>query len=304
MLFRLRCHYRRDSVAQTLLFFLVAFFLVAGSASTLLAQENTEPFAGTLLASELDQSPAADNKAGSPGAAAPPGDMVKAYRQLRDAVYNNAPPNDVSAMAASLLKTIQASRGDNAGAVVAASSVEIAIFLSKVEYFAGRSWQEHGDNKKAIAYFEAALKHADEAQNIAQSAESLFAHTRALSQLVLLKGMPYLIANGPKISPNAKKILTMEPGHPGAQIILASSKAYTPPAFGGAPKEAISQMQELLKSHQGGFEKDTLFDIRTCLGTAYSKLDDKKSASFWFRKALELYPRNDYAKKELEKLNK
>jgi len=276
-----------------------AIFFAAVSAGSLFAQ-SPEPFAGTLLASEQEQATGGAGEGAPNGAAGSAtggayGDTTSGQlRRLRDLVYNNAAPDEVSRLAATLIKMAQG----------LSSPAERLVTQSKIEYLSGRSWQEHGDNKKAIEYFEAALKHAEQAGDITQTAEALFAGTKALSQLVLLKGMPYLLANGPKISPNAKKVLAMEPGHPGAQIMLASSKAYPPAAFGGAPKEAIKQMQDLLKSHQNGFEKDILFDIRTCLGTAYSKLGDTVSASFWFRKALGLYPRNDYAKTELEKLAK
>jgi len=303
----LSCHPRGGCGQNAQLLFVAALFFAAVAVSPLLAQ-GSEPFAGTLLASEQEQAAGSAVDGGGAqggtaqggiqgaiqGGADGSGAMSGSLRRLRDLVYDNATPDEVSRLAATLIKAAQG----------LSSPAERLVAQSEIEYFAGRSWQEHGDNKKATAYFEAALKHAEQAGDIAQTAEALFAGTKALSQLVLLKGMPYLLANGPKISPNAKKVLAMEPGHPGAQIILASSKAYPPAAFGGAPKEAIKQMQDLLKSHQGGFEKDILFDIRTCLGTAYSKLGDKVSASFWFRKALELYPRNDYAKTELEKLAK
>lgn len=306
-------HSKQLALTGIQLVLLVAAFLTTGPLELLQAQANsTEPFAGTLLASE-ETKPATIGSGTSGAATGASGltstnnlatwaDLDAALKVLRDLVYNNAGPEQVTSLASDALKAAQ-KLGSPAGSTANASA-ESLIAQSKIEYYIARSWLEHDDKKKATTYFESALKHAEQAGKSAETAESLYANVRSLSQLVLLKGMPYLLANGPKIEPTTKRILSLEPDHAGAQVMLASAKAYPPATFGGAPKEAVSKIQNLLATHKGGFEKDTLFDLRTCMGTAYSKLNDKALASFWFKKALELYPQNSYAKTELEKLQK
>ncbi|HOV94878.1 MAG TPA: hypothetical protein PLT87_08355 [Spirochaetales bacterium] len=296
-------HLRKLAPTGVELALLIAAFWTAGWAQQLQAQASgAEPFAGTLLSSEEIKPGNSAGISGGSGNGTNGTDLGAALKTLRDLVYNNASPEQVTSLASDALKAAQ-KLGSPTGSTVNASA-ESLIAQSKIEYYIARSWLEHDDKKKATTYFETALKHAEQAGKSAETAESLYANVRSLSQLVLLKGMPYLLANGPKIEPTTKKILSLEPDHAGAQVMLASAKAYPPATFGGEPKEAISKIQNLLSTHKGGFEKDTLFDLRACMGTAYAKLGDKALASFWFKKALELYPQNIYAKTELEKLQK
>jgi tetratricopeptide (TPR) repeat protein len=204
--------------------------------------------------------------------------------ELRDAVYNNAPIERVESIALRI--------GQSEG----------YLALSKKEYFRARAWNEAGNKKMAIAGFEAAIKLAKASMESGEHAAGIYAHIKSLSELVRLKDIGFLMANGPIISPNAKKILELEPNHAGAAIILASAKAYPPPVFGGNPREAIAILMSLIANSNNVFEKDELFDIRTCLGTSYSKLGDSSTARKYFLLALELYPLNEYALESLRKI--
>lgn len=219
--------------------------------------------------------------------------FIAALYNLRDAVYMSEDPADVEKAAGELSEAAKAQPLDEANS---------NLVLSRIEYLAGRSWNEGGDKKKAIPRFETAVEYARASMKSGEHPGGLMALTKPLSELCLLKGMGFLVANGPQISRNARKILAMEPGHPGAMIVLASAKAYPPPIFGGNPKEAIEEMTALIGARSGGFEKDDLFDIRMCMGTASSKLGRKEDARLWFEAALALYPSNAYARGELAKV--
>ncbi len=158
--------------------------------------------------------------------------------------------------------------------------------------------------EKAIERFEAAYSYAKACMAETESPSSIMVLVKPLSELCLLKGLGFLVSNGPLISKYAEKILSIEPGHSGAVIVLASSKAYPPGIFGGNPSQAIAMLEALIASHPEGFEKDELFDIRTCMATALSKQGDKANAALWFRAALELYSANRYAREELAKVEK
>lgn len=223
----------------------------------------------------------------------PAASFLAALRDLRDAVYESADPNDVEKAAGALTQTAAAQGLDDAGKY---------LVLANIEYLAGRSWNEAGDKKKAIPHFEAGVAHARLSMKSGEHPAGLMALTKPLSELCLLKGMAFLIANGPKISGNARKILAMEPGHAGATVTLAAAKAYPPAIFGGNPAEAIAALTVLLAARGEDFEKDDLFDIRMCLGTAEARLNHKPAAKAWFEAALALYPRNEFALSELGKV--
>jgi tetratricopeptide (TPR) repeat protein len=219
--------------------------------------------------------------------------FVASLYALRDAVYDGARPAEVEKTAQSLIgETKTQPLGE----------IDRHLILARIEYLLARSWNESGDKKKAIPHFEAAMDSALLSMESGEHPAGVMALTKPLSELCLLKNMGFLIANGPKISKNAKKTLDMEPGHPGALIILANAKAYPPAIFGGNPREALEEMEALLRSRDEGFEKDDLFDIRTCVATALVKLDREDEARIWFKAALELYPGNKYALAELAKI--
>lgn len=262
-----------------------------------------QPAAGTLL----DASKSGGSVPVSGFTALPPA-FASELAALRDGVYNTADPQEILKKGLLLLANLPPR--------------ETELAASRIEYFIARSFKDHGDKKNAVIHFEAALEYAKKSMPESSSsgalnsplgvpppgapsgetAEGLMALTRALSELCLLKDMAFLISNGPKISQYTKKILALDPHHVGALITTAAAKAYPPPLFGGNPKQAIIELTSLIKSRPEGFTRDDLFDIRVCMGTAAERLGQKADAIYWFSKALELYPTNNYAREELEKL--
>lgn len=239
-------------------------------------------------------------------------------RALVDAVYNGEKPSEIEKKGQELLASIGGSNqpagapvssGAGTGAASgAATGAEPAtdpdILRSEIEYLVARSWNEAGEKKKAITLFDSAIAHAEASLARSETARGLLALTRATAEVCLLKDMIYLMNNGPKISRYAKRILELDPGNPGASLILASSKAYPPAIFGGNPREAIESVGALLASGADRFEKDQKFDAMTCLGTACDKLGRKDEAKLWFGRALELYPGNNYARTMLVQVSK
>jgi tetratricopeptide (TPR) repeat protein len=226
----------------------------------------------------------------------PPGTdprLTTSLRALRDAAYNYSPPADVERMYAAISKMVLSQPF---------TDIERNLVISRMEFLVAKSLNDSGDRKKAIPHFEAALEAGQRSMALGEHTPGLMAVTKAISELCIIKDMAFLVANGPKISQNARKILAMEPGHTGAILTLAAAKAYPPAIFGGNPKEAIAELIALLAAKSGSFEKDELFDVRVCIATASSKLDKKEEARFWFTAALELYPHNAYALRELEKV--
>jgi tetratricopeptide (TPR) repeat protein len=99
----------------------------------------------------------------------------------------------------------------------------------------------------------------------------------------------------------AEKAIALDPRNAAARIIVAASKVYPPPVFGGNPGRGIELMREALAL--GTAEKDDLFNIYSGIGIAYSKMDDKAAARPWMDKALALYPGNEYIRQELSRLS-
>ncbi len=216
---------------------------------------------------------------------------------LRDAMYMSQSPETVESEAGRLTAALRSANLPEA---------ERALALARAEYYAARSWKEAEDKAKAIPHYEEAIVQARAALAVGETAARLIALMKPLSELCLLKDMAFLVVNGPKIGQYAKRALVLEPGYPAAVIAIAASKAYPPAIFGGNPKEALAEMEALSANGAGlangtGLAKDELFDLRMCAGTACEKLGRKAEAAAWFRKALELYPGNTYAREQLKK---
>ena len=265
--------------------FTLLYLALLGGASSVLALPDT----GSLLTAE-------NCPAGRPLPADTDPKLIASLYSLRDSVYMNEAPELIESRAAAIIKTLESP------STSFPEEIDRLLLLSRVEFLTGRAFNEAGLKEKAIPRFEAAVEYAKKAMAAGEHTPGIMARIRSLSELCLLKGMGFLLSNGPLIPRYTRQILDKEPSHRAAAILFASSKAYPSGIFGGNPKEAIAVLEKLVAEHPEGFEKDELFDLRACFGTAYAKLGDKAKAALWFRAALELYPGNRYAGSELERI--
>ena len=210
---------------------------------------------------------------------------------LRDAVYNSEALNRIEALyrdAVERLEKAGLTRGDQ------------ELWRSRIEYMVARGYQALDDKKRSVTHYEAGLASLEVLAPDRISSESWRMTSECISQLCLLKGVGYAVANGPKVSVYAEKALALDPKNIAARIIIAASKIYPPAMFGGNPRRGIELMREALSF--GTAERDDLFNIYSGIGLAYGKLKDVVEARRWLAMALELFPGNSYARAELEKL--
>ena len=222
-------------------------------------------------------------------------DAIKAFLDLRDDVYNYAQPDTIDARAVSLLKI-------TAGAPLSLS--DRPLMNARIAYLAARSWNDHKNKKQAVPWFEQAVSAARAVIDIAgETPTSLIVLAEPLSELSILKDLGFLLANGPKIGQYASKVLESDPHNIKALLLKASAFAYPPPIWGGNYKKALEMYADIVQLCEGGVQRDVLFDLRVGIATAYANLKLSEHAAWWFRAALMLYPQNNYAKSELEKLS-
>lgn len=219
--------------------------------------------------------------------------MRLGYEALRDAVYNSE-----------ALARIEASYRDAVERLAAAGLPETdrEVWRSRIEYMVARGYQALENKGASVAHYESGLAALEVLKPDRVSSESWRMTSECISQLCLLKGMGYLVANGPKVSTYAEKALELNPRNAAARVIIAAGKVYPPAMFGGNPKRGIELMKEALAL--GTAERDDLFNIYLGIGLANGKLKDTTEARRWIAMALELYPGSVYAKTEYEKLGK
>ena len=166
----------------------------------------------------------------------------------------------------------------------------------------GRAYQNLEQKKKADRHYEKGYAYIEASAEAASGdySESWRMKSEIISQRCLVRGVGYILGNGLNVGKYAEKALEMNPDNGKAIIIIASSKVYPPPIYGGDPEEGIRLMEEA--SEKPDVEKDDLFNIYSGYGIAYEKLKDYEKARFWLESALMLYPDNAYVNEEYEKI--
>jgi tetratricopeptide (TPR) repeat protein len=225
-------------------------------------------------------------------ASEPPPAMRRAYENLRDAAYNNAPIGRIESLYREALAKVEA------------AGLEAPIrfyWLGRVEYMSGRGYQAWERKEEAGRHYEAGLELTRRALEAGDFSEGWRMMSEHQGQLCVVKDFGYLLANGPKVLRYAKKAAELDPENVAAQILLAAAKIYPPPIAGGNPTVGIELMRRALSL--GGAEADDLFNIYSGIGVAYAKLGDFGQSARWLELALELYPNNRYVREEYEKLS-
>jgi tetratricopeptide (TPR) repeat protein len=181
----------------------------------------------------------------------------------------------------------------------------LRVYTARVAYLSGRSWNDHGDKKNAIRWFEEAVGSAQDLIKMeGETPVALLCLADPLAELCLLKDLGFLMTNGPKIGRYADKVLAIDPSNVKALLLKASALAYPPPIWGGNYKKALTMYADILAEASSGLPPDLLFDVRAGIATAYANLRLKDHALWWFRAALELYPTNPYATRMIKDLTR
>ncbi|MBI9103103.1 MAG: hypothetical protein JEY99_11870 [Spirochaetales bacterium] len=127
-------------------------------------------------------------------------------------------------------------------------------------------------------------------------AEAYRVNADALAEIMLFKGVPYIIKNGGKVQELAEKSLANDPGNPDAAVIYAQGRINAPRLFGGNRNEGISILSDLwLNRLDGNLSKAQIFRVAVALGDTYLKKDPDKAEEYYYQAAL-LFPDNQYIK--------
>jgi len=215
----------------------------------------------------------------------------RAFEELRDAVYDNRPLEQIEAWYPEAVSVVRAGELEEQDRL---------YWLSRLEYMLGRAYQGHKDKRQAAEHYQAGLDYARRALGLGEFSEGWRMMAENQGQLCLVKEMGYLLANGPRGPQYAQKALKLDPLNIAAQIYLASAKVYPPPIAGGNPARGIELYRRALALEPT--EKDDLFNIYSGIGVGLGKLSRNAEAADWLRKALELYPNNTYALQELARI--
>jgi tetratricopeptide (TPR) repeat protein len=214
-----------------------------------------------------------------------------AYEELRDAMYDYRPLPQIEAWFQSAVSLVEEQK---------LGECQRLYWLSRLEYMMGRAYQSREDKKQAAAHFEAGLEYARRVVELEEFSDGWRMMAENIGQLFLVRDLPFLLANWTRGPQYAQRALKADPRNVSAQIYLAAAKVYPPAIAGGNPARGIEMLKQALALQTG--EKDDLFNIYSGIGICFGKLRRNAEAAEWLRKALELYPNNAFARKELAKV--
>jgi tetratricopeptide (TPR) repeat protein len=215
----------------------------------------------------------------------------QAFDELRDAMYDFQPLEQVESWFREVMSAVTAEP---------LAEQDRLYWSSRVEYMMGRAYQSREDKKQAAEHYQAGLDYARQALALGEFSAGWLMMAENLGQLCLLKDMAFLLAYGPRGPQYAQKALKLDPRNIAAQVYLGASKVYPPPIAGGNPEQGVELLRRALALEPT--EKDDLFNIYSGIGVGLGKMRQKAEAADWLNKALELYPSNAFALRELARI--
>ncbi len=218
----------------------------------------------------------------------------KLFLEGRKRLYDPAEPGDLE-RGRELLERARGIAGRISGG---SDGPEAFVLLAEAEHELGHSWYE-GDKGKAETHFEAALKAAERALGLRESADAHCLLGEALSQLIEFRGWGFAISAGPRSRKAFERALELDPDSARAHLDLGLSYLFTPKMFGGSIVKALEYLGKALELAR---DDHTRFLCHVWLAQAHAKAGHPGEASSHLRKALDIYPHNRWAGKLSQEL--
>lgn len=152
--------------------------------------------------------------------------------------------------------------------------------------------QAYRQNKKqeADVLFTESAKLAESANKIGEFSEGYGMMSEAKTQLMLLRGVLYIIQEGANTEALADKALSLDATNVRALIIKAYGRINAPAVFGGDPKKGIALLNTFIS--KSDLSKSEAFLLHYGIALGQIKLGESKGARASILKALEIYPNN------------
>jgi hypothetical protein len=159
-----------------------------------------------------------------------------------------------------------------------------------ISYMTGLAELRAGNKRRA----ERALVDADRIVSNLEIRDSrsdlLRLNSEIRAQLMLVKGLFYIISHAASVEQMALAALEIDPRDVIAAVVVAQGRVNAPPAFGGNFEEGMSMLEELIS--RDDLTPSDEFVVLTALVTAEQIGGNNQSARRYARRALELFPRN------------
>ncbi len=191
------------------------------------------------------------------------------------------------------------------------------LYTAGIEYWMGRAYQSFDQTRTviehhkmvqrgkflkcqqfytapddAIKHYEVALDNINKYIDENPVSEAYRQYSEIQGQLLLLKPVTYVLANGLSVKRTLKKSLKLDPENVKSLIADGASDIYTPPNYGGDQDKGINLLKTVLE--MDGVDKEDRFNIFTGIGYGLIVKEDYPEALEWLDKAEGIYPGNVY----------
>jgi len=190
-------------------------------------------------------------------------------------------------------------------------SPEAALFKGIAALWKGRIALERADESGAEIFLLEAAAAAENFRKADGPGDTLLARAylleaEARAEIMLFKGVGFIIKNGSLVQELAEKTLELDPDNPEALVIYAQGRINAPRLFGGNRKEGLEVLERLWQRRPGGREGPEMsiqqaYRVAVSLGETLAKSNPREAAGY-FRAALSLAPDSPRARAGLENL--
>jgi hypothetical protein len=198
--------------------------------------------------------------------------------------------------------------GSRPAATGALSSAPLrSYYRARVAYVAGLNAALHGRDREADRRLRDAVEHAERASTAnglerRRRSDSYRIIADAHAQLLRLNGVMHMLAHGGSARDAAFAALEADPANPHAHATVAAYYAHTPGPVGGDPEKAVEHAERVF-SLTAREDRIPRFLALLWQARAEHKQDMTRQAARSVAAALELFPRNEWARELKREIN-
>lgn len=156
------------------------------------------------------------------------------------------------------------------------------------------SEQAKKTKEAAAYYFDRTISLAQKALKIREGSDAYIIYAMGISSNCTVKNSSYVINNGLKVGSYSKKSLSFDPLNATACYYQYAQDLYAP-AFFANYKRGYNKMLSFYNSETLRKEKLDNYFFLTGIAYSFYKTNNKAAAIEWYKKSLQIYPKNQFA---------
>lgn len=164
------------------------------------------------------------------------------------------------------------------------------------------SEQKKKIRQDAANHFDKTIEYAKQALEIKEGSDAYTVYAMAISSNCTVKNSSYVINNGLKVGSFSKKALQLDSKNATACYYQYAQDLYAP-AFFANYKRGYTKMLNFYNNENLRKEKIDEYFFLTGIAYSFYKTKKPEQAIEWYKKSLEIYPQNKFARNMIDSLS-